>query len=172
MTYVSVSDCRPNYSSVTKCSAVVETVNYMKFSQLFVAVTKAYCTLSHVANCIISWIIYFKVWLKLPSGSSVCSPVIFIKIVLVLSTARKVLEPIPYPTGIRRFLRRTSCVRKTSSQKVCHTKWYTACRLLRYLVGTSNREINQLHFYDIFFPQCKNLHTLTYVIMTSCPSTL
>jgi len=41
----------------------------------------------------------FQSWLKLPNGPSVCTPVTFIKIVFVLRTARKVLEPILYPTG-------------------------------------------------------------------------
>ena len=43
MTYVRASDCRPNYLSVTKCSAVLETASYTTFSQLLVAVTNAYC---------------------------------------------------------------------------------------------------------------------------------
>jgi len=50
-----------------------------------------------------SWIVYFKVWLKLPIGPSVCTPVMFTEIVLVLSTARKVLKPIPYPASTGRF---------------------------------------------------------------------
>jgi hypothetical protein len=45
MTYVSVSDCRPNFFSITNCSVVLETVSYMKFSQSLVAVTRRirYC---------------------------------------------------------------------------------------------------------------------------------
>ena len=104
MTYVSVSDCRLSYLSVTDCSAVLEPVNYMTFSQLLWLSQMHVVTLSHVTNCVISWIINFKVWLKLPSGPSVCTPVTFIKTVLVLRTARKFLESILYPIGTERFV--------------------------------------------------------------------
>jgi hypothetical protein len=61
MTYVSVSDCRSNYLSVTNCSAVLETVNYMQFSQLLVVVKRRkFGSLSRVAKCVISWITYSK----------------------------------------------------------------------------------------------------------------
>ena len=43
MTYVRVSDGRPNCLSVKNCSAVLQTVSYMTFSQLLVALTNAYC---------------------------------------------------------------------------------------------------------------------------------
>jgi hypothetical protein len=103
MTYVSVSDCRPSYLSVTNCRAVLETVNYMKFSQLLVAVTNAYCHFKpcgkscHIMDHIFQSLVEATEW------TTSVTPVRFIKIVLVLSTARKVLESIPYPTGMGLF---------------------------------------------------------------------
>jgi len=43
MTYVRVSDGRPNCLSIANCSAVLEAVSYVTFSQLLVALTNAYC---------------------------------------------------------------------------------------------------------------------------------
>ena len=42
MTCVSVSDCRPNYLSVTNCSAALETVSCVKFKPLICSVQKTY----------------------------------------------------------------------------------------------------------------------------------
>jgi hypothetical protein len=134
MTYVSVSDCRPNYLSVTNCSAVLETANYMQFSQLLVAVPNAYCCLSHAENCVIPWIIYFKVWLKLPSGPSVC-----IALILRFFGSQYCWEG----SGTHPMSNRLGafCTVYFLSYKdefiegFCHTEWYTVGRSLGKLPG-------------------------------------